>query len=107
MAESESVKVDVLKDALYEACSEHGDDRRLFTQADLLGLNILPTHDVGLLMRLVQALTNERLFVAVTDVRVGLAWRFRRREDAEKCVPAKALTISRSIPGHISKGGLS
>jgi DNA-directed RNA polymerase III subunit RPC6 len=94
MAEAEAVKLDVLKEALYDAVQGYGDDKRLFTQADLLALDILPDpHDVLLLAKLVGVLVRERLFVAVNDTRVGLAWRFRSRQDAEKLVLPMSMPV--------------
>ncbi len=76
-------KLEVLKEAIYEACRNHGDEDRLFSQYDLLELDIIPNGDPQLLLRVLQSLTNEKLLIAVS-IQGGLAWRWRSREDAQK-----------------------
>ncbi|KAK0734732.1 RNA polymerase Rpc34 [Lasiosphaeria miniovina] len=76
-------KIQILKDALYDEARQHGSADRLFTQKDLLDLNVIPSNDVVLLLRVVQSLTDDKLFVGGTN-HAGLAWRWRSREDAQK-----------------------
>ncbi|KAL2137272.1 hypothetical protein VTI74DRAFT_5003 [Chaetomium olivicolor] len=76
-------KIAILKDALYEEIRQHGSETRLFTQRELLDLNIIPNGDVGLLLKVVQALTDDKLLVGITN-HAGLAWRWRSREEAKK-----------------------
>jgi DNA-directed RNA polymerase III subunit RPC6 len=80
----ESAKLQILKDALYEEIKQHGSETRLFTQNDLLDLNIIPNNDVLLLVRVVQGLTDDKLLVGTTNHHAGLAWRWRSREEAKK-----------------------
>ncbi|KAJ9150385.1 DNA-directed RNA polymerase III subunit RPC6 [Pleurostoma richardsiae] len=77
-------KFELLKDALYDQCQQNGSDSRLYTQKDLLDLRIVPNNDGHMLLRIVQSLTDERLLIPVNDQRVGLAWKWRSREDARK-----------------------
>lgn len=77
-------KIQILKDALYEAARDHGSDQRLFTQRDLLDMQVIPQDNIGLLMQVIQILCDEKLFVGNTTAS-GLSWRWRSREDAKKC----------------------
>jgi DNA-directed RNA polymerase III subunit RPC6 len=77
-------KLEILKDALYEEMRQHGDQERLYNQSDLMGLNVIPKNDLGLLLNVIQGLTADQLVVAVSDSRAGIAWRYRSREDAKK-----------------------
>jgi DNA-directed RNA polymerase III subunit RPC6 len=79
-------KIEILKDALYEEMRQHGDQGRLYNQSDLMGLNVIPKNDLGLLLLVIQGLTADQLLVAVSDSRAGIAWRYRSREDAKKHV---------------------
>ncbi|KAK4129139.1 DNA-directed RNA polymerase III-like protein [Parathielavia appendiculata] len=80
----DSAKLQILKDALYEEIRQHGSETRLFTQRDLLDLNIIPNNDLLLLVRVVQGLTDDKLLVGTTNHHAGLAWRWRSREEAKK-----------------------
>jgi len=80
----DSVKLQILKDALYDEIRQHGSETRLFTQKDLLDLNIIPNSNVLLLVRVVQGLTDDKLLVGTTNHHAGLAWRWRSREEAKK-----------------------
>ncbi|KAK3335932.1 DNA-directed RNA polymerase III-like protein [Cercophora scortea] len=84
MAETaDPAKIQILKDALYTEARQHGSESRLFTQKDLTDLNVIPNDNVILLLLVVQALCDDKLFVA-TSHQSGLAWRWRSREDAKK-----------------------
>ncbi|KAK3395450.1 RNA polymerase Rpc34 [Sordaria brevicollis] len=76
-------KIQILKDALYEAARDHGSDQRLFTQRDLLDMQVIPQDNLALLMQVIQVLCDEKLFVGNTTAS-GLSWRWRSREDAKK-----------------------
>jgi hypothetical protein len=89
-------KVEILKDALYEEMLQHGSSERLYTQNDLIGLNIIPRNDLMLLLKVVQGLCDERLLVAATDNRTGICWRYRSREDAKKCVSTSPLVFAQA-----------
>ncbi|KAK4240443.1 hypothetical protein C8A03DRAFT_13253 [Achaetomium macrosporum] len=80
----DSAKLQILKDALYDEIRQHGSETRLFGQQDLLDLNIIPRNDVTLLVRVIQALTDDKLLVGTTNHHAGLAWRWRSREEAKK-----------------------
>jgi DNA-directed RNA polymerase III subunit RPC6 len=80
----DSAKLQILKDALYDEIRQHGSETRLFGQQDLLDLNIIPKNDVTLLVRVIQALTDDKLLVGTTNHHAGLAWRWRSREEAKK-----------------------
>ncbi|KAM7188453.1 DNA-directed RNA polymerase [Naviculisporaceae sp. PSN 640] len=82
-AGSEALKMGVFKDLLYDAISDFGSDTRLFTQNDLLDLNVIPNRDATLLLKVVQALTSAKLLIGTTTAD-GLAWRRRSREEAKK-----------------------
>ncbi|KAK4041419.1 hypothetical protein C8A01DRAFT_14805 [Parachaetomium inaequale] len=80
----DSVKSQILKDALYEEIKQHGSETRLFTQKDLIDLNIIPNNDVKQLLDIVQQLCNDKLLVGTTNHHAGLSWRWRSREEAKK-----------------------
>ncbi|GAB1310610.1 34-kDa subunit of RNA polymerase III (C) [Madurella fahalii] len=77
-------KIQVLKDALYDEIRQHGSETRLFTQKDLLDLDIIPSNNITLLIQVVQGLCDDKLLVAASNQHVGLAWRWRSREEAKK-----------------------
>ncbi|KAK3362470.1 RNA polymerase Rpc34 [Lasiosphaeria hispida] len=79
----DAAKIAILKDALYDKVRDHGSELRLFTQKDLMELGIIPAGNLLLLVRVVQALTDDKLFVGVNSG-AGIAWRWRSREDAKK-----------------------
>ncbi|KAL2021609.1 hypothetical protein VTK56DRAFT_6962 [Thermocarpiscus australiensis] len=83
-AADDSVKLQILKDALYDEMRQQGSESRLFTQKDLLDLNIIPSNNVMLLVRVVQGLCDDKLLVGTTNSHAGLAWRWRSREEAQK-----------------------
>ncbi|KAL2124988.1 hypothetical protein VTJ04DRAFT_1353 [Mycothermus thermophilus] len=80
----DAAKLKTLKDALYEEMRQHGSETRLFTQRDLLDLNVIPNNNVMLLVRVVQGLCDDKLLVGTTNHHAGLAWRWRSREEAKK-----------------------
>ncbi|KAI1384340.1 RNA polymerase Rpc34 [Hypoxylon trugodes] len=75
----------ILKDQLYVACEDacSHDPEKLFSQEDLMGLNVVPPKDVKKLLQIIQLLTKERLFVPV-HFHNGLFWRVRSESDAAK-----------------------
>lgn len=74
-------KLSVLKDALYDQCVQNGDESRLYGQDELLSLGV--TDDVSTLLRIVQALTDDRLLILVRQAG-ALCWKWRPAEDAAK-----------------------
>ncbi|KAL7620887.1 34-kDa subunit of RNA polymerase III (C), partial [Parahypoxylon ruwenzoriense] len=75
----------ILKDQLHAACEDacSEEPNRLFSQEDLMALNVIPPKDVKKLLQIVQLLTNERLFAPV-NFHSGLAWRVRPEAEAAK-----------------------
>ncbi|KAF6807930.1 DNA-directed RNA polymerase III subunit rpc6 [Colletotrichum sojae] len=76
-------KIEVWKEALYDAFQKAGDEDHLFTQYDILDFEIIPNRDTVTLLRVLQSLTDDRLLIVVSSP-TGLAWRWRSQEDAEK-----------------------
>ncbi|KAI0383653.1 RNA polymerase Rpc34 [Hypomontagnella monticulosa] len=75
----------ILKTQLYAACEDACSDTpdRLFSQEDLMSLDVIPPKDVKKLLQIIQILTRERLFAPV-HFHSGLAWRIRPEAEAEK-----------------------
>ncbi|KAI1765631.1 RNA polymerase Rpc34 [Hypoxylon sp. FL1150] len=75
----------ILKSQLYDACQDAcaSNPEKLFSQEDLMGLNVLPPKDIKRLLQLIQLLTKERLLAPV-HFHNGLAWRLRTEADAAK-----------------------
>lgn len=75
----------LLKTQLYAACEEacSDDPDRLFTQEDIMALEVIPPDEIKKLMQVVTILTNERLFAPV-HLHSGLAWRLRPEAEATK-----------------------
>jgi DNA-directed RNA polymerase III subunit RPC6 len=82
----ETAKINILRDELYDAVRDSGTQERLFTQEDLLDLNIIPNGDVITLAKVIQALTNEKLFAVSKDKYEGVAWRWRTEDESKKYV---------------------
>ncbi|KAI5922084.1 DNA-directed RNA polymerase III subunit RPC6 [Camillea tinctor] len=84
-----------LKTQLYSSCEEtaNGDPGKLFTQEDLMALDVIPPKDVKKLLKIIQVLTDERLFAPVY-MPSGLAWRLRPQAEAAKY---KLLTTSDQV----------
>jgi DNA-directed RNA polymerase III subunit RPC6 len=91
---SSDSKLEIWKDAIYEQCQNRGDETKLFTQADILDFNVIPNRDVGTLLRVVQALCDDKLLNPVSHVG-GLAWRWKSAEEAEKYVIFTSNALSR------------
>lgn len=85
MATAGDVKFDLTRESLYDFCFQQsldkGDMDMLFSQADLMGTNIVPGGDVMSLLVAVQSLVDKFLLVPVTE-RGTLCWRVRSRKDA-------------------------
>ncbi|KAI1500232.1 DNA-directed RNA polymerase III subunit RPC6 [Biscogniauxia marginata] len=84
-----------LKTLLYSTCEEaaNGIPDKLFTQEDLMALDVIPPKDVKKLLKIIQLLTDERLFAPVY-MPSGLAWRLRPEAEAAKY---KLLTTSDQV----------
>ncbi|CAK7245153.1 MAG: 34-kDa subunit of RNA polymerase III (C) [Sporothrix thermara] len=77
-------KIELLKDALYQAAVDNGGEGRLWSQQDLIDFDIIPEGNLDLLMKVVQGLCSDFLFKTMNDGRIGLCWRYRPVEDAAK-----------------------
>jgi DNA-directed RNA polymerase III subunit RPC6 len=76
-----------LKKRIYQQCWDevtNGEENRqtVFYQTDLMDLGIVPDNHVETLLRIVQALQDEKLFKPVTSSE-GLGWRVRSEEEAK------------------------
>ncbi len=91
-------KVDFLKEALYDAVKEVSSEERLWSQKDLVNLDIIPGQNVALLLSVINKLCSEMLFKPVTDGRLGVCWRWRSEEDAKKYV-SSSNTAWEAAPG--------
>ncbi|KAL9000239.1 MAG: hypothetical protein Q9169_001141 [Polycauliona sp. 2 TL-2023] len=81
-----------IKNALYARCASLPSET-VFSQHELLGLEIIPNKDIKLLLQCTQELTSEGLFKLLT--RDGRAcWRVVKKEDAQKY---KSLTAEESV----------
>jgi DNA-directed RNA polymerase III subunit RPC6 len=83
---SSAADITALKAKLYDACLPlvEDDPKRYFNQASIFDLNIIPNNDVNILLKVTQALVNEKLFKILQSE--GLAWRLRSVEEARKFV---------------------
>lgn len=70
-----------LKASLYEMCKD--DVGKMYRQSDLLDLGIVPNNDPTILLKVTQALVDEKLFKMVHDG-ANIAWMPRSQEDAKK-----------------------
>jgi len=90
----DSVKIQILKDALYDEMRQHGSESRAFSQKDILDLNIIPNGNLELLLQVVQRLCDDKLLVGIANHHAGMAWRWRSKEEAKKyaffCTEASA-----------------
>jgi len=82
----EDVQTTALKDEIYNASVPVANDNPdfVFHQDDFFGFDIIPNDDVEQLMKVLQALVNEKLFKLVSDGTLG--WKVRSEEDAKKSV---------------------
>jgi DNA-directed RNA polymerase III subunit RPC6 len=78
-------KIQILKDLLYNEAQQHGSESRMFSQKDLTDLGVVPPGDPALLLKVIQGLCDDKLFVGVNS-QTGIAWRWRNKEDARKSV---------------------
>jgi len=82
----EDSKIELYKDALYDACRASGTDQRLFSQQELLDLGAIPANDLMILKSVLQRLNDERLLISCQGPN-GLAFKWREQSEAEKYVP--------------------
>ncbi|KAK0391915.1 hypothetical protein NLU13_1413 [Sarocladium strictum] len=80
-SEAAAAKIDVWKKVLYERCKELGE---MFSQDDLLRLDVIPNRDLKLLIDVVQALSNDKLFITMRDASGQVLWKWRDAQEAHK-----------------------
>ncbi|KPM36469.1 hypothetical protein AK830_g10082 [Neonectria ditissima] len=81
-ADSASAKLSVWKEALYDRCRESGVD--MFSQDDLLRLDVIPNKDLMLLARVVQSLSDDKLFITMREASGQVLWKWRDAQEAHK-----------------------
>lgn len=82
--ESEAAKLAVWKEALYERCQEVWPANDLFSQDDLLRLDVIPRRDLLLLARVVQSLSDDKLFITMREASGQVLWKWRDAQEAHK-----------------------
>ncbi|RCI12073.1 hypothetical protein L249_0516 [Ophiocordyceps polyrhachis-furcata BCC 54312] len=82
--EGEAVKLSILKDALYERCKEAWPENDLFSQDELLQLGVIPNRDLMLLARVVQSLSDDKLFITMRESSGQVLWKWREAQEAHK-----------------------
>ncbi|KAG5979733.1 hypothetical protein E4U55_004826 [Claviceps digitariae] len=83
-SESEAAKLAVWKDALYERCKAFGPGNDMFSQDDLLRLDVIPNKDLLLLARVVQSLSDDKLFITMREASGQVLWKWRDAQEAHK-----------------------
>ena len=86
---------------LYDRAKETSRPDDPFSQEDLLDLDVIPNGDKALLLRVIQALSDEKLFVTMRDS-TGIVWKWRDEKEAEKY---EALDVC-SFPGDGARIGI-
>jgi DNA-directed RNA polymerase III subunit RPC6 len=71
-----------LKTSLYDLCKDDGPGQ-MYRQSDLLDLGVIPNNDMSTLLKVTQALVDEKLFKMVHDGS-NIAWVARSEADAQK-----------------------
>lgn len=82
--EAEGAKLGVWKQALYERCRDSGSD--MFSQDDLLRLDVIPNRDLMLLARVVQSLSDDKYFITMREASGQVLWKWRDAQEAHKYV---------------------
>ncbi|KAF4974381.1 hypothetical protein FZEAL_8713 [Fusarium zealandicum] len=77
-----TAKLSVWKEALYDRCRESGVD--MFSQDDLLRLDVIPNRDLMLLARVVQSLSDDKLFITMREASGQVLWKWRDAQEAHK-----------------------
>ena len=77
-----TAKLGVWKEALYDRCRESGTD--MFSQDDLMRLDVIPKGDLMLLARVVQSLTDDKLFITMREASGQVLWKWRDSQEAHK-----------------------
>ncbi|KAL7945231.1 RNA polymerase Rpc34 [Trichoderma barbatum] len=79
--DADTAKLAVLKELLYERCREEGD---MFSQDDLLRMEVIPNRDLLLLARVVQSLSDDKLFITMREASGQVLWKWRDKQEAHK-----------------------
>ncbi|KFH43334.1 DNA-directed RNA polymerase III subunit-like protein [Hapsidospora chrysogenum ATCC 11550] len=83
-SDPEAAKLAVWKQALYDRVRETRRENDLFTQEDLTDLGVIPNKDKGLLLQVIQALSNDKLFVTFREASGQVCWKWRDEQEAHK-----------------------
>ena len=96
-ADADTAKLEVWKQALYDRCRETSEGNALFSQDDLLRLDVIPNRDLLLLARVVQSLSDDKLFITMREASGQVLWKWRDAQEAHKFVlPCTPLCLARS-----------
>ena len=82
--DAESAKLDMWKEALYEKTRKSVGEGEAFSQQDLLALDVIPNKDLALLARVLQALSNEKLFITMRENTGQPVWKWKDPQEANK-----------------------
>lgn len=82
--EAATAKLSVWKEALYDRCRESGSD--MFSQDELLRLDVIPNRDLMLLARVVQSLSDDKLFITMREASGQVLWKWRDAQEAHKYI---------------------
>lgn len=85
-SDPQAAKLEVWKQALYERVKETSRDNDLFSQDELLQLDVIPNKDLRLLAQVVQSLSNDKLFVTMREASGQVLWKWRDAQEAHKYV---------------------
>lgn len=94
-SDADAAKMAVWKESLYERCRETAAENDFLTQDDLIALGVIPNDDLSLLARVVQSLSDDKLFVTMRESSGAVLWKWRDAQEAHKCVPISSLAIAR------------
>ncbi len=94
--DADAAKLAVWKEALYEKCKEAAPENDMFSQDDLLRLDVIPNKDLLLLARVVQSLSDDKLFITMREASGQVLWKWRDAQEAHKYVEAASLSACAS-----------
>lgn len=80
----DSNKLTIWKELLYERVREMSRPDDPFSQDDLVDLGVIPNGDKLLLIKVIQALSDDKLFVTMRDHSGNVCWKWREAEEAHK-----------------------
>ncbi|KAJ2974122.1 hypothetical protein NQ176_g6223 [Zarea fungicola] len=83
-SDAETAKLAVWKEMLYEKCKDAAPENDMFSQDDLLALGVIPNKDLLLLARVVQSLSDDKLFITMRDASGQVLWKWRDAQEAHK-----------------------